>query len=177
MNSGTGVIRLGPQDAVRYVHVRQKLLAHDWRRAGTLTWVERLTPASVRGLLADDKCGTFAVEAGPGEYSELIAVATIIRTTHVRFAHRARLVHVFVDERHRGRGLGEAVVSAAVECAREWPGVDFVDLCVSEDATAAQRLYERLGFVAWGRQSEATDYHGRRLDDIHMSLPLNGARR
>jgi RimJ/RimL family protein N-acetyltransferase len=170
------VFRLQPDDSVRYVHVRQSMLVYEWGLAGTRHGIETLTPSSVSGLLADERSATFAIEAIDGSNGELIAVATITRGAHTRFAHRAKLVSVFVNPCHRGKGLGRAVVSAAVDHARKWPGVDFVDLCVSEDAQAAQRLYETMGFVAWGRQPEATDYHGRRVDEIHMTLRLNGAR-
>lgn len=165
-------MRLGPEDAVRYVDARQRLLVHEWRRAGMPHAVRTLTPGSVSGVLADDNSATFGIEAGPDPDAELVAIATVTRTTYSHYAHRARLVSVFVDEGHRGKGLGAAVVSAAVECARAWQGVDFVDLCVSEDAVPARRLYERLGFVTWGRQEDAADVHGRRLDDIHMTLRL-----
>ena len=162
--------RLGPDDAVRYVHARQGLLVHEWQSAGTPEGVHTITPASIAGLLADPKSATLGIESGPG--SSLLAIATINRTDYPRYAHRARLVSVYVDERHRGQGLGETIVSAAIDVARGWRGVEFVDLIVNEHATPAQRLYRRLGFVEWGRQSEATDYLGRRFDDIHMSLRL-----
>ena len=171
MNPPGPPIRLGPDDAVRYVRARQGLLLHEWQSAGTPEGAHTITPASIAGLLADHRSATFGIEASPG--AELIAIATITRTDYPRYAHRARLVSVYVEPRHRGRGVGETIVSAAVGVARGWRGVEFVDLCVSEHAAPAQRLYRRLGFVEWGRQAEATDYLGRRFDDIHMSLRLN----
>jgi ribosomal protein S18 acetylase RimI-like enzyme len=172
MNPAGQPFRLRPEDAVRYAHARQGLLAHEWEKAGTPEGAHTITPAAISGLLADQKSATLGIEAAPG--AELIAIATITRTDYARYAHRARLVGVYVDPRERGKGLGEIIVTAAIDVAREWNGVEFVDLCVSDHATPAQRLYRRLGFVEWGRQSEATDYLGRRFADIHMSLRLNG---
>jgi len=175
MSSDVRVVRLGPDDAMRYVYLRQRLVEYDWLRMGALHGLEMLTPGAVHGLLADGRSATFGAEARSD--SALVSIATVVRTTHSRYAHRARLLYVFTDEEYRGGGFGAAAVSAAVDCARGWAGVDFVDLCVTEDALPAQRLYERLGFVAWGRQAEAADCNGRRIGDVHMSLRLNGAHR
>jgi ribosomal protein S18 acetylase RimI-like enzyme len=79
---------------------------------------------------------------------------------------------VFVEPDYRGRGLGRAVTSAAIAHARTWPGIDFIDLGVSENAPEALRLYESLGFTRWGREPEATQHEGRRYDEIHMTLRL-----
>jgi RimJ/RimL family protein N-acetyltransferase len=79
---------------------------------------------------------------------------------------------VFVEPAYRGNGLGRAVVTAAIDLARSWPGVDYVDLGASERAPEAQCLYENLGFRAWGREPEATEIGGRRYDEIHMTLRL-----
>ncbi len=46
----------------------------------------------------------------------------------------------------RGRGLGRALMDAALELARR-EGADHMDLGTSEDDVAARALYESLGFV------------------------------
>jgi RimJ/RimL family protein N-acetyltransferase len=62
---------------------------------------------------------------------------------------------------------------AVITHARRWRGVTFLDLGVSANSPEAQRLYESLGFVVWGREPEATEYDGRRYDEIHMTLRLH----
>lgn len=165
------VIHLTEDDAVRYVYVRQRMLIDDWSISGRAP-VATYSPSAARTLLGDHRSATFGI-ADPlgGSYGPLIAVATVTRNAHHKYAHRARLLSVFVDPPHRGKRLGEAVVAAAVEYARSWR-VEFVDLCVNGNAVPAQRLYARLGFVQWGRQQEAVDSDGNRLDEIHMTLSL-----
>ena len=68
--------------------------------------------------------------------------------------------------------MGRAVVCAAIDLARSWDGVDYVDLGVSENAPDARNLYERLGFVAWGREPESLQIDDRRFDEIYMCLRL-----
>jgi RimJ/RimL family protein N-acetyltransferase len=164
------VFRLGPDDAWRFVYARQRALLEDAPHHG----VQAVNRASVLATLADDRSATFAIEAD--DSAHLIAVATIMRHAHAQYAHRARLAGVFVEPAYRRNGFARAVVEAAVEHARSWQSVEYVDLCVNDDAVAAQRLYELLGFVAWGRHSDAADVHGRRVTEIHMALALRDER-
>jgi ribosomal protein S18 acetylase RimI-like enzyme len=60
---------------------------------------------------------------------------------------RAWIEDVVVDEAARGAGVGEALVMAAVERAERY-GVRSVDLTSRPSRDAANRLYQRLGFVA-----------------------------
>lgn len=58
---------------------------------------------------------------------------------------RAWIEDVIVDGRARGRGIGEALVEAAIERA-SIHGVVSIDLTSRPTRAAANRLYERLGF-------------------------------
>jgi len=74
------------------------------------------------------------------------------------------LEDLFVVDPARGRGLGAALVEAAVERARE-RGCRRVELDVSEGNPAALALYERLGFST-GKAAGTRDlFMGRRLED------------
>jgi hypothetical protein len=57
------------------------------------------------------------------------------------------------------------------------PGIDLRSQpTTDESVTTSLAKLEADHLVEWGRQAEATDYLGRRFDDIHMTLRLNGAR-
>lgn len=60
---------------------------------------------------------------------------------------RAWIEDVVVDEAGRGRGVGEALNRFALELARS-KGAKTVDLTSRPSREAANRLYQRLGFVA-----------------------------
>lgn len=176
------VIRLAGSDTARYIRLRRRMLLDSpWSFAASPDDDVALQQDQLAGYLGEMEKAIFAVEEPDissgmrepaGGLPELVAAASIRRETQCKFRHRAGLWGVFVDPDHRVRGLGRVVVSAAVEVARSWPGVDYVDLGVSENAPAAQSLYESLGFRAWGREPEATEYDGRRYDEIHMTLRL-----
>jgi GNAT superfamily N-acetyltransferase len=58
----------------------------------------------------------------------------------------AYLEELYVAPPLRGRGLGRALLDAAMEHARE-RGARHIDLNTSEDDVAARALYERTGFT------------------------------
>lgn len=70
---------------------------------------------------------------------------------------RAWIEDVVVDERARGRGVGEALVQAALAEAAA-AGATSVDLTSRPSREAANRLYQRLGFEA--RQTNVYRYQG-----------------
>jgi ribosomal protein S18 acetylase RimI-like enzyme len=55
------------------------------------------------------------------------------------------LAELYVVPERRGRGLGRALLEAAIECARA-RGADHMDLGTGENDVAARALYESLGF-------------------------------
>jgi ribosomal protein S18 acetylase RimI-like enzyme len=55
------------------------------------------------------------------------------------------LAELYVVPPHRGRGLGRALMNAAMDLARR-DGADYMDLGTSEADVAARALYESLGF-------------------------------
>jgi ribosomal protein S18 acetylase RimI-like enzyme len=60
---------------------------------------------------------------------------------------RAWIEDVITDESQRGKGVGEALTMAAIDMARS-RHVRSIDLTSRPSREAANRLYQRLGFVA-----------------------------
>lgn len=70
---------------------------------------------------------------------------------------RAWIEDVVVDEAARGHGVGALINNAAIEIARA-AGAKTVDLTSRPSREAANRLYQRLGFVA--RDTNVYRYSG-----------------
>ena len=68
---------------------------------------------------------------------------------------RAMIEDVVVDERQRGRGVAAALTQAALERART-AGARTVDLTSRPSRVAANKLYQKLGFVQ--RETNAYRY-------------------
>ena len=58
-----------------------------------------------------------------------------------------------VDENCRGQGVGELLMQAVTDLAREL-GLDKIQLGVNEHNEGARRFYERLGYTTQARQLE-----------------------
>jgi GNAT superfamily N-acetyltransferase len=72
---------------------------------------------------------------------------TFIRGLSRQGARRAQIEAVRVAGPHRGTGLGEQMIRAAIELARS-AGCSIVQLTTDKRRKDAHRFYKRLGFVA-----------------------------
>lgn len=73
----------------------------------------------------------------------------------------AELVRIGVFQKHRGQGLGRALLRAGLdECARL--GIAEVNLEVRQSNEAARALYEKLGFRVSGRRR---NYYSKQGED------------
>jgi ribosomal protein S18 acetylase RimI-like enzyme len=79
---------------------------------------------------------------------------------------------MYVRAAQRGLGLGEALVHAVLQAARERPGVLQVQLTVTQGNAAAEALYRRCGFVPWGIEPLAMAEGGRHMAKVHMACRL-----
>jgi RimJ/RimL family protein N-acetyltransferase len=75
----------------------------------------------------------------------------------------ARISRVLVSPAQRGRGLGGVLAGLALEKAREL-GAAQVELAVIAGNAPAERIYERLGFVASGHPPKRPDARELTLD-------------
>ncbi len=75
----------------------------------------------------------------------IVGMATLV-TFRIPTGLRAWIEDVVVDEAGRGRGVGDALTQAMIDRAREL-GCRTVDLTSRPSREAANRLYERAGFV------------------------------
>lgn len=164
---------LTPPDAEVYVSLRREMLADaPWAFAASVDDDDGLHPDRVRALVQRPDEAILGAFAPDGT---LLAVAGIGRERLTKRRHIAHLWGVYVTPSARGRRLGRDVVLAAVTHARGFvaPPVAWVQLSVSEHSPAAQKVYESLGFVAWGRELDAfrtADIEGH--PELHMALKL-----
>ena len=98
---------------------------------------------------------------------------TCEREPRRKVQHLAHLVGMMVADTHRGRGIGRALLGAAVARLRATPGLAQVTLSVTSSNRAAVGLYESAGFERYGRLPDAIRLpDGRRLDKDLMLLRL-----
>jgi ribosomal protein S18 acetylase RimI-like enzyme len=124
-------------DAAKAASYREKL--DDAYRESYLAWVERC-------LADDERCVQLADRDGPA--------AGYVFVLPERLAHiwdGAVLNELYVREPHRGTGLADNLLDAALSVARgqDLP-LDRLVLDVDPDNDRARAFYERWGFERWG---------------------------
>jgi RimJ/RimL family protein N-acetyltransferase len=84
------------------------------------------------------------------------------------YAHGGVLGMGIVEE-HRGKGIGEALIRAALAQARQ-RGMTRVELTVRADNERAIALYRKIGFADEGVKRKAIRVDGRYLDVRCMAV-------
>ena len=133
------------------------------------TWSFDVTP-SPRSSVPSSIDGMLVAEDG-GEIVGYVAVGRATRLESNR--HVADIRGLAVAPDHQGRGLGRALVRAALDAARE-RGARKVTLRVLGPNTAARALYESCGFVVEGVRRHEFLLDGRYVDDVLMARHLSG---
>lgn len=85
--------------------------------------------------------------------------------------HVAWVLRMYVPAANAGRGVGRALLRAAVAAARELPGVDKLNLTVAAHNTRAVQLYESEGFRSFAREVDAFRDSASRTE-LTMALAL-----
>ena len=167
---GPNIRRLHPEDADSLVALRREALAaHPLAFLASTEDDRGLSPDLVRDSLADvDGQAVF----GHFEGASLAGMVGVIRASRVKIRHKAHLWGMYVAPQARNKGAGRALLEAAIDHARGWPGVDQLHLGVTDVAVAAKRLYEAAGFRIWGREPRALQWQGRFVDEFHLVLDL-----
>jgi ribosomal protein S18 acetylase RimI-like enzyme len=113
--------------------------------------------------------GHFLLGAFAG--GELIGAIGCDRDKRAKVRHLAQLVGMMVRPAWRGRGVGHALIEACIARARN-AGVETLTLTVTASNAAAERLYERAGFVRYGVLTDAVREGGHSHAKALMSLAL-----
>lgn len=120
-------------------------------------WIRRI--ADPKGLGAS---------FGALDEETLVGSAAIEYSAKPKLRHAALIIGMYVRESARGKGIGKALLMAALGHAAQRPGTEIVTLTVTEGNAAAIRLYHDAGFQTWGVQPMAiatpAGYRGR----VHM---------
>jgi RimJ/RimL family protein N-acetyltransferase len=115
---------------------------------------------------------SFVVGAFAGE--ALVGMAGFYRESRKKRRHRGWVWGMYVAANWRGQGVGRGLLEELIRRASALDGLRRILLSVSVTQSAARRLYESLGFQAYGAEPEALAADGRYLDEVHMSLKVDG---
>lgn len=127
-----------------------------------------MTEESERKFLKTLEEGEMTLMLGVFESGELAAIASVIPiSAHSKMKHRGGL-GISVKKSFWSRGIGGLLLQAILTEAKR-AGYEQVELEVMSENDRAVRLYEKSGFVAYGRRPCAVKLRdGRYMDEILM---------
>jgi len=162
--------RLTPADAAAYQTLRLKGLREEPTAFASSYEEEQAYPLSkYEGwLAAPPDRGAFGAFDG----DELVGIVTIGRESHRHLAHKALIMGMYVRGDRQGRGIGRALLQATLDLARSVAEIRQVNIIANAGNGPAQKLYESLGFRAYGREPRSMRIHGEWHDEVLMSLDL-----
>lgn len=103
---------------------------------------------------------------------ELVGMMVIFISENPMTQHIANIFGVYVQESHRGMGIGRQLIEQSILILRENSQISKLKLSVSTEQIAAIHLYEKLGFEQVGIQKNEFYFNERFYDDLLMELHL-----
>jgi RimJ/RimL family protein N-acetyltransferase len=99
---------------------------------------------------------------------QLSGVAGLSFEPREKTRHKATLFGMYVPLPARQHGLGKRLIRVVLDEAAARPGIELMQLTVSQGNTAAQALYERCGFVTFGLEPLAVRVDAGYVAKVHM---------
>jgi ribosomal protein S18 acetylase RimI-like enzyme len=169
------VRELEEHDLAAYKALRDDALArHEDSFTSDAATEAKRTADSYRARLggAPAGAGGGGFTLGAFDHDRLVGALTIERDPRSKVRHLGHLVGMIVDGSRQRTGIGRALLDAAIARARDDEELHQITLNVTTSNDAAVRLYERAGFVRYGRLPRAIRVGGRFLDKDLMVLAL-----
>ena len=156
--------RLSPSDADKY----NEFFAEGTRRFPTTLRIHELdiqqSPFSI--ATHDGSCTLLAYEE-----ERWLGVGTVERELgRVKRNHIAWVVRMLVVEGNRG--VGRAILKELKTIAKQWSGIEKLNLTVAAHNTGAIHLYESEGFAVFSKEKDAFRVNEQAIDELSMSLVL-----
>jgi len=120
-------------------------------------WIKRL--ADPTGL---------GVAFGAFEHGDLVGTVALELSGKPKTRHKVILIGMFVLAACRGKGMGKALVQAALQYARSDRQLTVMTLTATQDNHSAIELYKQCGFIAFGTEPMAIRTPSGYKAKVHM---------
>jgi ribosomal protein S18 acetylase RimI-like enzyme len=131
----------------------------------------RATPVETIALRFRDAPAS-TLNVGAFENGTLIGTATFMREPGQKEHHKGRIYAVYVSPKHRGKGVGRALLADLLERAKRDASLEQILLAVASSQTAAKQLYKNFGFEQFGTEPNALKLGSQYVDEDHMILRI-----
>ena len=163
--------RLVPADLAAYKALRDEVLAAHPESFTSDAAPERAPDSYLSRLgLQRPEGGEFTL--GAWRLGQLVGAVSCERDPRTKVRHIGHVIGMMVRSELQGAGLGRALLDACIAQARAADGLVMLTLTVTAGNASAVHLYERSGFVRYGRLPRAIcvngDYHAK--DQMVLAL-------
>jgi|SRR2546425_8721965 ribosomal protein S18 acetylase RimI-like enzyme len=102
----------------------------------------------------------------------IVGIAGFRRELETKKQHKAVIWGMYVPREARGRGIGKALLQAAIAHAKTLPNLEKINLSVVLTSKEARQLFISLGFEPYGLEKHALKLQNQYFDQELMSLDL-----
>lgn len=165
---------LTASDAASYQKLRLRAL-EECPTAFSSSYADELrrSPSEVASRVTAAPDGSFCV-FGAFLDEQLVGVLAFVRPSREKLRHWAELAGMYVASEARQRGLGSALIDAAIVHARSLSGMRQLKLTVNATNLGARSLYQSKAFECFGVEPDAICVDGRYYDEESYQLRLDG---
>jgi ribosomal protein S18 acetylase RimI-like enzyme len=112
------------------------------------------------------------VTFGAFDGETLVGIAGFRRGEEVKKRHKGVIWGMYVPREMRGKGIGKALLEAAIAHAKTLPQLEQINLSVVLTSREARHLFISLGFETYGLERRALKLRDRYFDQELMTLHL-----
>ena len=170
--SALTVRELADTDLGAYKALRDHALAHHEEAftSDAVAEATRTAQSYASRLGRSDEGSTFTL--GAFRADRLVGAVSCERDPRVKVRHVGHGVGTMVRTGEQGAGVGRALMEALLARAEADAELEQLTLTVTAGNAAAERLYERMGFVRFGTLPRAIRVGDRYFDKHHMVRSL-----
>jgi RimJ/RimL family protein N-acetyltransferase len=125
------------------------------------TFEERLKPTKDKFVL-----GAFVFSGS------LVGIVAFVRENSLKTTHKGNIYGMYVSPELRGKGLGKTLLLELIKLVRDHDGLEQINLTVVSNNDSAKKLYESVGFEAYGTERNALKFNGQYYDEDLMVFKL-----
>lgn len=167
------VRRLTETDAEAFWNIRLRALRDNPESFGSSyeEILERGIAGVTQGLRKSDVAPDDAT-FGAFEGKTLVGIANFQREQGIKRRHKGVIWGMYVPQELRGKGVGKALLEAAIAYAKTLPDLEQINLAVVLTSKEARHLFISQGFETYGLERRALKLHDRYFDQELMTLRL-----
>ncbi len=111
-----------------------------------------------------------------GDDGKLVGVVSFAREKQEKLRHKGLIYRMYVASSNAGKGIGRALLRAAIVEARKNQGLERLNLTVVASNERAKNLYKSEGFISFSLEKQAIKIGADYFDEETMALSFENGK-